>query len=87
MFKAIKRLIVQFCNMLGLFMESGEDLAYATKSLTTIAKDSATGLEKEMRLERHADYLKLEAQLKAAGLTDQSESTQTQETPAQTQTH
>jgi hypothetical protein len=60
MMKAIR----QFFNMLSVLFGAGEKLAMSLDDLASYAQEGSAQVLKEARLEREAEYRKLEAQLK-----------------------
>lgn len=70
MFNSIRELIIKICAMLGIVVDSAEDLAYASKALTGTARAEAEGFEKEQALKRAAAHERLDKELKAAAAAD-----------------
>lgn len=68
MISAIKHTILKILNMLNLFIDSGEDLAYASKALTTYSRQGCEAFSKEAQLERAKSYKDLQAKLEEAGI-------------------
>jgi hypothetical protein len=75
MLKAIKETLLQLLRMIRLFIDAGEDLAYAAKDITTYTREGSRIFLEEARLERAKEYQDLKAQLEQAGIREVKDDT------------
>jgi len=68
MINVIKQLILKICNMLSIFVDVGEDVAYSAKDLSTYTREGTGAFLKEARLERAKHYEALEKEFAEANI-------------------